>query len=92
MRKRRGGVVSSCWQSPAQPNQTETMNETEKRKAAIAAMNAYISYAKKNAQEIANESAAMHVRYMASDETYEYTAEYLRRRNEADRLRKEVQP
>ncbi len=70
----------------------QTMNETEKRKAAIAAMNAYISYAKKNAQEIANESAAMHVRYMASDETYEYTAEYLRRRNEADRLRKEVQP
>lgn len=68
------------------------MNETEKRKAAIAAMNAYISYASNYAQQIANESAAMHVRYMASDETYEHTAEYLRLRSEADRLRKEVQP
>lgn len=68
------------------------MNETEKRKAAIAAMNAYISYAKNYAQQIANEAAAMHVRYMAPDETYEHTAEYLALRSEADRLRKEVQP
>lgn len=68
------------------------MNETKTRKSAIAAMNAYISYAKNCAQQIANESAAMLIRYMASDETYEHTAEYLRLRNEADRLRKEVQP
>jgi len=63
-----------------------------KRRAAIEAMEAYKAHATTHAQEIADEAAAMHCRYMASDESYPRTAEYLALRNEADRLRKEVQP
>ena len=109
LRTRRDGVVSSCWQSPAQPNQTETMNETEslrariasleaeitslhKRRAAIEAMEAYKTHATTHAQEIAGESSGMLDKFLANPNSYPVTAKYLALRNEADRLRKEIQP
>lgn len=68
------------------------MNETEKRKAAIAAMNAYKAHAASRWQEIADEAAWMLEKFGANPDNYPATAKYLALRNEADRLRKEVQP
>lgn len=68
------------------------MNETEKRRAALAAIDVYKAYADTNAQEIANEAVAMMCRFNAYADTYPIVAKFLALRNEADRLRKEVQP
>ena len=66
---------------------------THKRRAAIEAMDAYKTHATTHAQEIADESAGM-MRRLFRDPHFAYpaTAEFLELRNEADRLRKEVQP
>lgn len=63
-----------------------------KRRAAIEAMEAYKAHASTHAQEIADEASWMLDKFLANPNSYPVTAEYLRLRNEADRLRKEVQP
>lgn len=68
------------------------MNESQKRKAAIAAMNAYKAHAANRSQQIADEAAAMMQRFGAASSTYPATAEFLRLRDIADTMRKEVQP
>jgi regulator of protease activity HflC (stomatin/prohibitin superfamily) len=68
------------------------MNESQKRKAAIAAMDAYKAYAANQFQQIADEAAAMMQRFGATPSTYPATAEFLRLRDIADTLRREVQP
>ena len=78
--------------STKQHNTTETMNETEKRKAAIEAMKAYKAHAASCWPEIADEAAAMMIRFNAHPDTYPITSKYLALRNKADRLRKDVQP
>ena len=66
---------------------------THKRRAAIEAMVAYKAYAAVHHQDIADESAGMMRRLFRDPHfAYPHTAEFLRLRNEADRLRKEVQP
>jgi len=63
-----------------------------KRRAAIEAVDAYKDYATTHAQEIANEAVGMFSGQAPHGYLFPHTAEYLRLRNEADRLRKEVQP
>ena len=55
-------------------------------------MTTYLDYAANQAQEIADEAAAMMIRFGAHPVAYPIVSKYLALRNEADRLRKEVQP
>ena len=71
---------------------TETMIEEQKYKAAIAAMNAYKEYAVTHAQEIANEAAALLVRFGAHPDTYPHVADFLGLRMASDAATKEVMP
>ena len=63
-----------------------------KRHAAIEAMEAYKAHASTHAQEIASEAASMCQWIGAKPESVPFVSEFIRLRNEADRLRKEVQP
>jgi regulator of protease activity HflC (stomatin/prohibitin superfamily) len=68
------------------------MTDSQKRKAALAAMDAYKAHASNQFQQIADEAAAMMQRFGAVPSTYPATAEFLRLRDIADTLRREVQP
>jgi hypothetical protein len=68
------------------------MNDTNDFTAAIAAMNAYKEYAVTHAQEIANEAAAMLVRFGAHPDTYPHVADFLGLRMASDVATKEVLP
>ena len=69
-----------------------------KRRAAIEAMEACKTYATTHAQEIADEGAQAlnlydkSIKGMCSPSDFPRLSNYLELRNEADRLRKEVQP
>ena len=63
-----------------------------KRRAAIEAAEAYKAYATTHAQEIADEAVGLYAGQAAHGYLFPHTAEFLRLRNIADRLRKEVQP
>lgn len=63
-----------------------------KRRAAIEAMEAYKAHAASFAQEIASEAASLSRWIGAKPESVPFVSEFIRLRNEADRLRKEVQP
>ena len=60
-----------------------------KRRAAINAMEAYKTYATTHAQEIADEAVGLYAGQAAHGYLFPHAAEYLRLRNEADRLRKD---
>ena len=83
-------VPSLAVASATEPNRK--MTDSQKRKAAIDAMTTYLDYAANQAQEIADEAAAMMIRFGAHPVAYPIVSKYLALRNEADRLRKEVQP
>jgi cell division septum initiation protein DivIVA len=63
-----------------------------KRRAAIEAADAYKAHAAAHAQEIASEAASICQWIGAKPESVPFVSEFIRLRNEADRLRKEVQP
>ena len=65
---------------------------THKRRAAIEAMEAYKAHASSLAREIASEAASMCQWIGAKPESVPFVSEFIRLRNEADRMRKEVQP
>ena len=62
-----------------------------KRRAAIEAAEAYKAYATTHAQEIADEAADL-IQIHTAKHLFPSVHEYLTLRNEADRLRKGVQP
>ena len=68
------------------------MTDSQKRKLAFAAMDAYKAHAANRSQQIADEAAAMMQRFGAVPSTYPATAEFLRLRDIADAMRREVQP
>jgi cell division septum initiation protein DivIVA len=63
-----------------------------KRRAAMAAREAYKAYASTHAREIADEAADLFCRLSVTRESFPRAAGFLELRKEADRLRKEVQP
>jgi signal transduction histidine kinase len=63
-----------------------------KRRLALDAMDAYKAHATTHAQEIADEAAAMLVRFGAHPDTYPHVADFLGLRMASDTLRREVQP
>jgi cytosine/adenosine deaminase-related metal-dependent hydrolase len=68
------------------------ISSLHKRRAAIEAMEAYKAHAATHAQEIADEAEDLLDQSGKNPAHFPRTAEYLRLRNEADRLRKEVLP
>jgi hypothetical protein len=71
---------------------TETMTESQKRKAALDAVERCQQYAKDNAPTIANDAAMLLAFAKQSEWIYPELSEYIRLRNIADSLIREVLP